>query len=151
MIGVMSDRSPFHRLPRLIAALMLAGVLACPLAAAAEEGEGQNPTGADPRGVAIPVIIAPVVDGDRLVGYLYLGLKLVTDADSAADRMRDDLPLLQDRILRAFNNAPIPAAEAGTEEAKAALIKTATTALTGLREAEGVRQVEVTDIQNVPF
>jgi flagellar basal body-associated protein FliL len=101
--------------------------------------------------VAIPVLIAPVVEGGRLVGYIYLGLKVTAHEENAADRMRDQLPLLQDQILRAFNNAPIPAAEADSDEAKAALVKTATAALAGLKEAEGVETVELTDAQNVPF
>jgi len=135
--------------PKALAAMLLAAALACPPGAAAEEGD--KPQASDSRSLSIPVVIAPVVQEGRLVGYLYLGLKVTANQENAAERMRDELPLLQDQILRAFNNAPIPAEEAGTDKAKASLIQTATAALAGLKEAEGVAEVELTDIQNVPF
>jgi flagellar basal body-associated protein FliL len=146
---------PRHRRLVILAAALCAIGGVCAPAFASEspaEGEGADkPQAADPRSVSIPVVIAPVVDGGKLVGYIYLGLKLMAEREGAADRMRDELPLLQDRILRAFNNAPISAADAGTDAAKAALVKTATSALASLAEAQGVTAVTLTDMQNVPF
>jgi len=153
----MPNRLLHRRFPSLAVSLLTIGLLALVpegQAWASETSAGSEdgtPDASDPLSIAIPVLIAPVVDNGRLVGYLYLGLKVVASGDDAAERMRDELPLLQDRILRAFNNAPIAAADANTDAAKAALIKTATAALAGLAEAQGVKEVTLTDIQNVPF
>ncbi len=101
--------------------------------------------------MTLPTLIAPLVEGQRLAGYLYLGLKLTTASYDAAGQLRDVLPLVQDTLLRALHQAPIPVAEADSPATKEAVAKRVMTALAGLSEIHGVENVAFAEYQTVPF
>jgi flagellar basal body-associated protein FliL len=142
-------------------AIVLVALLACAAAApapAAEPGAGPSPAEAgaqdkplDDNSVTLPTLIAPLVEGRRLTGYLYLSLRLSMASNGDANRLRDVLPLVQDKLLRALHDAPVPAAEASRPETREALTKTVMGALAQLSEIHGIKDVAFADYQAVPF
>jgi len=117
----------------------------------AEHGEAKEGKGEDGNRVVLPVLIAPVVQGQRLTGYLYLSIRLTADSDGNADHLRDVLPLVQDKLLRALHNAPVAAADADSPQAKDAVLKTVKDALQTLSDIRGIEDVALADYKNVPF
>ena len=117
--------------------------------APAEGKKDQDPD--EDKTVTLPTLIAPVVEGQRLSGYVYLSIRLITASYGDAGHLRDILPLIQDALLRALNDSPIPAAEAETPAAKEAVIKTVKGALGRLGDVREVQDVALADYQNVPF
>ena len=141
---------------------LLALILLCPPALASggdhaappehgEDGEQASATGEEGQRVVLPVLIAPVVEGARLSGYLYLSLRLTAASNSDANRLRDVLPLIQDRLLRALHNAPVAAAVADAPATRDTVLKTVTDALQSLGDIGAVKDVAFADFQNVPF
>jgi hypothetical protein len=117
--------------------------------ALAEEGRGDS--GELGNAVTLPTLIAPMVEGQRLCGYVYLSIRLTTGSFSDADHLRDVLPRIQDALLRALNDSPLPAEEADSPAAKIAVAKTVTDALQRLGDVQGIEGVAFADYQRVPF
>ena len=118
--------------------------------ALAEEGGGES-AGEIGNAVTLPTLIAPMVEGKRLTGYVYVSIRLTTASFSDADHLRDVLPRVQDALLRALNDAPLPAKEADSPAAKLAMSKTVTDALQRLGDIHGIEGVAFADYQPVPF
>lgn len=144
----------------LVLGLVGLSLMPCGRAWAAHEGadktsdhapEGAAENGGNSRNINIPVLIAPVVDGKTLVGYLYISLRLTTADSDVTEHVRDVLPLVQDSLLRALNDAPIRAADATTQAGRDAVLKTATAALGALSDTKGITSIAVTEVQSVPF
>lgn len=111
----------------------------------------EKPKAEDPNKVMLPTLIAPVLEGARLTGYLYLTIKLTAASSRDADHLREVLPLVQDTLLRALHDHPLQAAEVDGPGAKDALIRTVMTALGRRSDIHGVEAAQLADYQSVPF
>jgi flagellar basal body-associated protein FliL len=132
---------------RALVALVLVFALGAG-SAFANEGEASGELG---NTVTLPTLIAPMVEGQRLTGYVYVSIRLTADSSSDADHLRDVLPRVQDALLRALNDSPIPAAEADSPDSKLAMSKTVADALQRLGDIQGIEGVAFADYQPVPF
>jgi hypothetical protein len=83
--------------PFLILVLLLFAVVAPPAAAKSKDSHAVN----------MPILIAPMTNGGRLIGYAYLNPVLMASSDAAALEIRDRTPFLQDAFLRDVNAASI--------------------------------------------
>jgi hypothetical protein len=118
----------------------------------ATEGAQAAPVqGLDPRVVNIAVLVAPVVDQGKLSGYLYLSVKLKAVTETGAEKIKVDLPLIQDAFLRALYAHPIERHVADSKGIEAALAADLKAASTGLIEATSLEAVEVLNVVRVPL
>ncbi len=62
---------------------------------------------ANSHAVNMPILIAPMSKGGRLIGYAYLNPVLMAASDAAALQIRDRTPFLQDAFVRDVNAASI--------------------------------------------
>lgn len=121
--------------------------------AKSEHGETKpsEPGPTDPRVVDLPVVVCPVTDQGTLKGYLYLGVRLMAKDPATAEKLKHDLPLIQDAALRALHAAPIGIAEADGPGASETLAARLAAAIAG-RLGEGlVASVTVRDSVKAPF
>jgi hypothetical protein len=147
--------------PWPILALIALALLGAPQTASAAEGGGHEAappssgSGADKpeegNSVILPTLIAPMVEGPRLAGYLYLSVRLTAERYDEATHLRDILPLVQDKLLRALNDSPIPLAEAESLATKEAIVRTVRSALASIGGIDGVQDIALADYQSVPF
>jgi flagellar basal body-associated protein FliL len=133
---------------RALLALILVFALG---AGSAFANEGEGASGELGNTVTLPTLIAPMVEGQRLTGYVYVSIRLTAASSSDADHLRDVLPRIQDALLRALNDSPLPAAEADSPASKIAMSKTVTDALHRLGDIQGIEDVAFADYQPVPF
>lgn len=84
----------------LSAAVVLVPTVAALAATSRPSGPvGPNTVAADPRFVAIPQIVVPIVDGQRIDGRLSFDLTVVTADDPSAKRVGAALPELREAAV----------------------------------------------------
>lgn len=74
------------------------------LAAAAPAATAKPATS---HAVNMPILIAPMSKGGRLIAYAYLNPVLMATSDAATLKIRDRMPFLQDAFVRDVNAASI--------------------------------------------
>lgn len=119
--------------------------------AAGQSESGDKKSADDGNNIALPTLIVPVLKSQKLVGYVYVGVKLSAKGSSEVNHLRDILPLIQDALLRAFNDLPLGVADTDSPASRLAVTKTATGALERLGEGEKIQTIVVTDYQTVLF
>jgi hypothetical protein len=115
-----------------------------------EEAAGQV-QGLDPRVVNIAVLVAPVIDQGKLSGYLYLSVNLKAVTETGAEKIKLDLPLIQDAFLRALYARPIERRIADSDEVEVALAADLKAASAGLIDAALLEALEVLSVIRVPL
>lgn len=95
-------------LPRMLRKISIALVAVAGLAGAASAGEKVGDPGTN---VDMPFLIAPMTDGDKLLGYSYISSKLVASSQRAALDIRDKIAFIQDAFVRDVNAAPVGKAD----------------------------------------
>lgn len=105
----------------------------------------------DPRVVNIAVLVAPVVEGGRLSGYLYMSVNLRAVSEPAAAKIKRDLPLIQDALLRALYARPLEREAAKAQDIGKALAARLKAASAGLVEAAALEALEIASLVRVPL
>jgi hypothetical protein len=128
------------------ALLLLIATLAVsqPVLAAEQAADGKGAPGTN---VELPVLIAPMNDGDgKLVSYAYISGTLTASTPGDALAVRDRIAFVQDAFVRDVNGAPITRADD-----PAAVDKEALTArlLADARNIIGARRVKAVVIDRI--
>ena len=99
---------------KLVPLLSLLALLAFPALAAeehakAEGGEkGEKKGGKPGTNVDMPFLMAPMTDADgKLTGYAYITSRLTASSEAIVTDVRENLPFIQDLLLRDVNNSPV--------------------------------------------
>jgi hypothetical protein len=95
---------------RRLFCLVLAFAVFVGAAVAAGEGGGKRKqTTAPPNEVEMPFLMAPVIRGGELFGYIYVASKMITPSAEAALKVRNKLAYIQDAYVRDVSKTPISA------------------------------------------
>ena len=111
--------------------------------------EGESPVAAGPsdRELDIPVVTVPLVDDrGRLVEYAFVGIRIRAESSSKIDRIKADLPLLQDALVRAVNGPPLASAATADADLRAALLVRIKTAASSVIANGATAEVLVKDV-----
>jgi len=124
--------------------VLIAALAVCQPVLAAEGADGKGAPGTN---VELPVLIAPMNDGDgKLVSYAYISGTLTASTPGDARAVRDRIAFVQDAFVRDVNGAPITRADD-----PAAVDKEALTArlLADARKTIGPRRVKAVVIERI--
>lgn len=116
---------------------------------AAGQDHGKSTSSADkldPKNIEIPVVPAPLVQADgTLTGYAFVGIRVRAREPSDAEKIKEDLPEVQDAIVRAINANPV---RSGLEvdRLRAQLLKRIRPAVSAAVPAEMLEAVELRDV-----